>query len=43
MMHNRLFMWEFIDSLSSMCEPRFLTTDDFLITEFPTVIEEILT
>ena len=24
-------MWEFIDSLSSMYEPRFLTTDDFTI------------
>ena len=24
-------MWEFIDSLSSMYEPRFLTTDDFII------------
>ena len=36
-------MWEFIDSLSSMYEPRFLTTDDFIIAEFPTVIEEILT
>ena len=26
-----------------MYEPRFLTTDDFFIAEFPTVIEEILT
>ena len=31
-------MWEFIDSLSSMYEPRFLTTDEFIIAEFPTVI-----
>ena len=38
-----LLMWEFIDCLSSTYEPRFLTTDDFIITEFPTVIEEILT
>ena len=29
--------------MSSMYEPRFLTTDDFIIAEFPTVIEEILT
>ena len=36
-------MWEFIDSLSSIYEPRFRTTDDFIIAEFPTVIEEILT
>ena len=36
-------MWEFIDSLSSMYEPKFQTTDDFIIAEFPTVIEEKLT
>ena len=36
-------MWEFIDSLSSMFEPRFLTTDFFIISEFPMVIKEILT
>ena len=34
-------MWEFIDGLSSMYEPRFLTTDDFNIAEFSTVIEEV--
>ena len=36
-------MWEFIDSLSSMFEPRFLTTDYFIISEFPMVIKEMLT
>lgn len=36
-------MWEFIDSLSSMFRPRFLTTDYFIISEFPMVIKEILT
>ena len=34
-------MWEFIDVLKSMYEPRFLTTDDFVIAEVPTEIEEI--
>ena len=36
-------MCEFIDSLSSIKTPRFLTTDDLITAELPTVIEEILT